>query len=60
MPYRAIAYKVEKSDSAVVKHRLSEENAPIIPSPATVHVDYERKPILYLPNGKGLVRKVGY
>ena len=30
------------------------------PPPVSVNVDYERKPILYLPNGKPLVRKAGY
>lgn len=30
------------------------------PPPATVVVEHEHKPVLYLPNGKVLVRKAGF
>ena len=36
------------------------EDRPIVPPPATVVIEYERKPVLYLPNGKVLVRRAGY
>jgi hypothetical protein len=37
------------------------DDAPIIPPPSSVTVDMERKPVLYLPDGKTvLVRKVGF
>lgn len=36
------------------------EDAPIIPPPSTMTVYIERKPVLYLPNGKALVRKIGF
>lgn len=35
-------------------------DVPIVPPPATATVDFERKPLLYLPNGKVLVRRAGY
>jgi hypothetical protein len=40
--------------------RLSVEDQPVIPPPSSVTVDHERKPVLYLPNGKVLVRKAGF
>jgi hypothetical protein len=40
--------------------RLGEEDRPVVPPPANATVDYERKPVLYLPNGKVLVRKAGF
>lgn len=36
------------------------DDAPIVPPPATVVVEHERKPVLYTPDGKALVRKVGF
>ena len=32
----------------------------IIPPPSSVTADLERKPVLYLPNGKVLVRVIGF
>lgn len=31
-----------------------------VPPPTTVTADLERKPVLYLPNGKVLVRVIGF
>ena len=36
------------------------DDRPVVPPPASVQVDHERKPVLYLPDGKVLVRKVGF
>ena len=36
------------------------DDQPIVPPPSTVIVDHERKPVLYLPNGKVLIRRAGY
>jgi hypothetical protein len=32
----------------------------VIPPPSTATVDYERKPVLYMPDGKVLVRRAGF
>ena len=40
--------------------RLSADDQPVIPPPQSMQVDYEPKPVLYLPSGKVLVRRVGY
>ena len=40
--------------------RLESDDRPIVPPPASAQVDFERKPVLYLPNGKVLVRKAGF
>ena len=37
-----------------------EDGHPIVPPPASVTVEYQAKPVLHLPNGKVLVRKVGF
>lgn len=34
-----------------------DEDAPIVPPPSTFTVDHERKPVLYLPDGRVLVRR---
>lgn len=36
------------------------DEPPIVPPPATVVVDLVRKPVLYLPDGKVLVRRCGF
>lgn len=36
------------------------EDYPVIPPPASVTVDHERKPVLYLANGKPLQRRAGF
>ena len=33
---------------------------PVVPPPSSMTVDHERKPVLYLPDGKVLVRKAGF
>lgn len=33
------------------------DDSPVIPPPANAQVDYERKPILYRPDGIPLVKK---
>ena len=33
---------------------------PIVPPPAAFTVDMERKPVLFLPDGKVLVRRIGF
>ena len=42
------------------KPRCDYEDAPIVPPPATVIVQHEHKPVLYLPNGKVLVKRAGF
>lgn len=42
------------------KPTLSVEDPPVVPPPATVVVELDRKPVLYLPDGKVLVRRVGF
>lgn len=36
------------------------EDMPIVPPPGTFTVDADRKPVLYLPDGRVLTRKVGF
>lgn len=36
------------------------EDAPIVNPPNTVTVEHEYKPVLYLPDGKVIVRRAGY
>lgn len=33
---------------------------PVVPPPASMTVEHERKPILYLPDGRVLVRRAGF
>jgi len=33
---------------------------PVVPPPSSATVDYERKPVLFLPNGRVLVRRAGF
>ncbi len=33
---------------------------PVVPSPSTMTVDHQHKPVLYLPDGTVLVRRAGY
>lgn len=33
---------------------------PVIPPPSSMAVDLERKPVLHLPDGRVLVRKIGF
>lgn len=35
----------------------AEDEAPVVQPPSTLTVDYERKPILHLPDGRVLVRR---
>lgn len=42
------------------KPKASDDYYPVISPPSSMTVDLERKPILYLPNGKVLVRRVGF
>lgn len=37
-----------------------DDDQPIIPPPSSVTVDLERKPVIYLANGKALVRNIGF
>ena len=37
-----------------------DDDRPIVPPPASVLVDYERKPVLFTAAGKVLVRRAGY
>lgn len=42
------------------KPKATYDDAPIVPPPSTMDVDFKRKPILYLPNGKVLVIRAGF
>ncbi len=35
----------------------ADEDAPIVQPPSSLQVDFERKPILYLPDGRVLIRR---
>lgn len=37
-----------------------EDEQPIVQPPATLIVDAPKPPVLYTPDGKALVRRVGY
>ena len=36
------------------------DDQPVVPPPPTVTVEYDPKPVLHLPNGKVLVRRIGF
>lgn len=36
------------------------EDAPIVAPPRSFTVEHEHKPVLYLPNGKVLVKRAGF
>lgn len=38
----------------------SENEQPIVPPPSSMTVVHEHKPVLYLPNGKVLVKRAGF
>jgi hypothetical protein len=40
--------------------KLCAEDMPVVPPPSSLRVDLERKPVLYLPDGRVLVRRVGF
>lgn len=40
--------------------RASSDDGPVIRPPETMTVDYDPKPVLYLPGGKVLVRRPGF
>lgn len=40
--------------------RMDIEDVPIVPPPSTFTVDYQRKPVLFTPEGKALVRLIGF
>lgn len=40
--------------------KLCAEDLPIVQPPATMTVVHDHKPMLYLPNGKVLVRQAGF
>lgn len=42
------------------KPRAQTDDAPVVPPPASVTVDYDRQPVLHLPDGRVLVRKIGF
>lgn len=39
---------------------MSDEDPPIVPPPASVQADLERRPVLYLADGRALVRRIGF
>ena len=39
---------------------MSDEDIPVIQPPSSATVDMERKPVLYLPDGRVLVRTIGF
>ena len=36
------------------------DETPIVPPPSSVTVDMDRKPVLYLPDGRAVVRRIGF
>jgi hypothetical protein len=44
----------------MTKPKLYVEDPPIVQPPSNMTVMYEAKPVLYLPNGKVLVRRPGF
>ena len=48
------------SPKRTVPKAEAEEDPPVVPPPASVVVDYHTRLILFLPDGKPLVRKVGF
>jgi hypothetical protein len=44
----------------MAKPKLYVDDAPIVPPPSTMTVEYGPKPVLYLPCGKVLVRRPGF
>lgn len=46
--------------TAIVKAPTACEDAPIVPPPDSVTVEFVRKVILYLPDGRILARKAGF
>lgn len=40
--------------------RQETEDAPYVPPPSTFIVMHDHKPVLFLPNGKVLVRRAGF
>jgi hypothetical protein len=36
------------------------DDFPVIPPPSSATVDMERKPLLYLPDGRVLVQRIGF
>jgi hypothetical protein len=37
-----------------------DDDAPIIDPPGSATVDFQRRPVLYLPDGRALVRRMGF
>ena len=44
----------------VVSPKAWDDDNPIVRPPETMTVELDRKPVLYLPDGTVLVRKVGF
>jgi hypothetical protein len=40
--------------------KLSSDDQPIVPPPSSMDVDLVRTPVLFLPDGKVLVRRIGF
>jgi hypothetical protein len=40
--------------------KATDEDVPVIAPPSSAQVDMERRPILYLPDGRILVRAIGF